>query len=37
LTKFAYVQPFLQYSIRPNGTGLVENATILGAQMGVTF
>lgn len=37
LTKFAYLQPFLQYSIRPNGTGLVENATILGAQMGVTF
>ncbi|HEU4677934.1 MAG TPA: carbohydrate porin, partial [Terrimicrobiaceae bacterium] len=30
LTKFAYVQPFLQYLIRPNGTGLVENATVLG-------
>lgn len=37
LTKFSYVQPFLQYSIRPNGTGLVENATTLGVQMGVTF
>ncbi len=37
VTKFAYVQPFLQYLIRPNGTGLVENATILGLHMGVTF
>lgn len=37
LAKFAYVQPFLQYLIRPNGTGLVENATVLGLQMGVVF
>jgi porin len=37
VTKFAYAQPFLQYSIRPGGTGLVENAAILGVQMGVTF
>jgi len=37
ITKFAYVQPFLQYLIRPNGTGQIENATILGLQMGVTF
>lgn len=37
LSKFSYVQPFLQYHIRPNGTGVVENATILGFQMGVTF
>ena len=37
LTKFAYLQPFLQYLIRPNGTGLVENATVLGLQMGVLF
>jgi porin len=37
LTKFAYLQPFLQYLIRPNGTGLVENATVLGLQMGVVF
>ncbi len=37
LTKFAYVQPFLQYLIRPNGTGLVENATVLGVHMGVIF
>lgn len=37
LNKFAYLQPFLQYLIRPNGTGLVENATVLGLQMGVIF
>ena len=37
LSKFSYVQPFLQYLVRPNGTGLVENSTILGVQMGVTF
>jgi carbohydrate-selective porin OprB len=37
LTKFAYVQPFWQYIIRPNGTGLVENANILGLHMGVNF
>ena len=37
ITKFAYVQPFLQYLIRPSGTGLVENATILGVHMGVVF
>ena len=37
LAKFAYVQPFMQYLIRPNGTGLVENSTILGVQMGLTF
>jgi len=37
LTQFAYVQPFLQYLIRPNGTGVVANATVLGLHMGVTF
>ncbi len=37
LTQFAYVQPFLQYLIRPNGTGIVPNATVLGLHMGVTF
>jgi len=37
LNKFAYLQPFLQYLIRPNGTGVVENATVLGLQMGVIF
>jgi carbohydrate-selective porin OprB len=37
LTKFTYVQPFWQYIIRPNGTGLVQNANIFGLHMGVTF
>lgn len=37
LTPFAYVQPFVQYLIRPNGTGMVGNATVLGVHMGVTF
>jgi len=37
LTSFAYVQPFLQYLIRPNGTGVVANATVLGLHMGATF
>lgn len=37
LTKFASVQPYLQYLIRPNGTGTVENATILGVHFETTF
>lgn len=37
LTKWAYVQPDLQYIVRPNGTGLTQNATVLGFQVGVTF
>jgi porin len=37
ITKFVYVQPFWQYIIRPNGTGLVENANILGVHLGVNF
>jgi carbohydrate-selective porin OprB len=37
LTKFVYVQPFWQYLIRPNGTGMVQNANIFGLHMGVTF
>jgi len=36
-TDFVYVQPYIQYLIRPNGTGLTENATILGFEMGVDF
>jgi len=35
--KWAYVQPDLQYIIRPGGTGLTQNATVLGFQLGVTF
>ena len=37
INKWAFVQPFLQYVIRPNGTGLVQNATVLGLHFGVDF
>ena len=37
LTKFAYVQPDLQWVINPGGTGNTPNALVLGAQMGVVF
>lgn len=37
LTKFAYIQPDIQYSINPAGAHRIENALVLGAQIGVTF
>lgn len=37
VNKWAFIQPFLQYIIRPNGTGLVQNATVLGVHFGVEF
>mgnify|MGYP001197131273 FL=1 len=37
VTRFAYVQPFWQYLIRPGGTGQTANAGILGLHFGVTF
>ncbi len=37
LNKWAFVQPFLQYLIRPGGTGLVQNATVLGLHFGLEF
>lgn len=37
VNKWAYVQPDLQYIIRPGGTGLTQNATVLGFQLGVIF
>lgn len=37
LTKFAFVQPDVQWVINPGGTGNIPNALVLGAQMGVTF
>jgi porin len=37
LTKFTYLQPFWQYIVRPNGTGITQNANIFGLHMGVTF
>ncbi len=37
VTKFAFIQPDVQYVINPGGTGNLGNALVLGAQMGVTF
>ena len=37
LTKWGYFQPDLQWVIDPGGTGDIENAVVIGAQMGVTF
>ena len=35
--KFLYIQPDIQYIIRPGGTGGIPNAFVLGAQIGITF
>lgn len=37
LTKFAFVQPDLQWVVNPGGTGNIPNAFVLGVQAGVTF
>ena len=37
LNKWAFVQPFVQYIIRPGGAGLVDNATVLGMYFRVAF
>ena len=37
INKWAYFQPFVQYFIQPNGTGAVQNATILGFAYAVNF
>src|SRR5690606_26113005 len=34
---WAFVQPFVQYIIKPDGTGDVQNATVLGVLAGVDF
>jgi len=34
---WAFIQPFVQYAIRPNGSSDVANATILGFYTGLTF
>lgn len=36
-SKFAYVQPDIQWVMNPAGTGTIPNALVLGAQMGLTF
>ena len=37
VTKFAFIQPDLQWVIKPNGTGRIPNALVIGAEMGITF
>jgi porin len=37
LTKFAYIQPDIQYVDRPGGTGNIPDATVLGMQLGVSL
>jgi carbohydrate-selective porin OprB len=37
VNRWAYAQPFVQYIIRPGGTGQVPNATVLGLHFGVEF
>jgi porin len=37
INKWAFFQPYLQYIIQPNGTGAIENATILGFATGAVF
>jgi len=37
INKWAYFQPYFQYIVQPNGTGAIENASILGFQTGLVF
>lgn len=37
VNRWAYVQPFLQYLIRPGGQNAVPNATVVGMHVGVAF
>lgn len=37
LTKFAYIQPDIQWIINPAGAHRIQNALVLGAQIGVIF
>jgi porin len=37
MTKFAYIQPDVQWVVNPGGTGTIPNALVLGAQVGVVF
>ncbi len=37
INKWSYVQPYIQYIMRPNGTTSIANSTVLGFQAGVTF
>ncbi|WP_373510727.1 carbohydrate porin [Thiocapsa sp.] len=37
LTKFAYIQPDIQYIVQPGGTGEIPDATVIGMQFGVSL
>jgi porin len=37
LTRFLYVRPNIQYVIQPNGQTYIQNALVIGAEVGVTF
>lgn len=37
LTKYAYIQPDIQYVVQPGGTGNIPDATVLGMQFGVSL
>jgi porin len=37
LSKFGFLQPDIQWVIKPSGTGRIPNAAAIGAEMGVTF
>ena len=37
ITKWMFVQPDLQYIIRPGGTGDTKNALVIGSRFGLTF
>jgi carbohydrate-selective porin OprB len=37
LNGWSYVQPFVQYFVRPNGTSQVQNAAVLGFLAGLVF
>ncbi len=37
LSKFAYIQPDIQFVSRPGGTGALQDAVIIGAQVGISF
>jgi porin len=37
LSRYAFLQPDIQWVIRPSGTGQIPNALVIGAEMGVIF
>ena len=37
VTKWMFIQPDLQYIIRPGGTGDTENALVVGSRFGLSF